>query len=441
MNRSQRLVVWASSSILGTAAGVALVVALTPSPLLGLVWATGVAAVGALAGGLGVNALIRPVLRGEAELIAKIDADAPLAMSGDLGGIAAAVSRRVDRQRAALERAERELRVARQVIDSSAVGLVVVEVEDGRITYANPAFRTMCRLRVDPVGRRPLEVAPAVEVHEAVARAIGGEPTRVGFATGWADMVVRAERLEGDIVVVRVEDVTGAKEAERSRSDFVANVSHELRTPITAIMGYTETLLGEAESLPDPTVAMLRTLERNARRLRDLFEDLLRLHRIETRLKQLPIERRRLQPVLERAMVDAAERAAMRGLDIELDVPDDLEGWCNPDALDAMVSNLARNAVSYTPDGGHVKVRAYAADGTAVIDVEDDGIGIHPVHHERIFERFYRVDEARSRRAGGTGLGLAIVKHYALATNSRVEVRSEHGKGSTFTSVLPARKR
>jgi two-component system phosphate regulon sensor histidine kinase PhoR len=345
------------------------------------------------------------------------------------------------RHREELQQLQRRHDELREVLDRSALGLVLIDPE-GVISYANPAVRTLFRLRSSPVGRRPLEVLPAIEVHEVVEAAARGEVLTQEFATGWGDLSVRAERFEGGTVVVRLEDITAGKEAERARSDFVANVSHELRTPITALMGYAETLLSDPAELSPTTANLLATVERNARRLRDLFEDLLRLHRIETRLKQLPLEAVPLDTVLVDAVIDAADEASLRGQDFELDVPEGLVAWANADALSAIVSNLARNAVSYTPDGGSVKVSARStADGGVEVSVTDDGIGIAAAHHERIFERFYRVDEARSRRAGGTGLGLAIVKHYALAMGCAVDVKSARGEGSRFTVKVPPRRR
>ncbi len=419
-------------------------------PVLGFAFALASGAVAAGVAALTVRSSLEPLRRAELELIARLDGNGlPIEpIQGDLAPIADAVSRRLQRhsdELAILRREKAELArgmlLARRVSEQSRVGLAIVELDGGRFTFTNARFRELCRLRTDPIGRRPLEVVPAVEVHEAVTAALEGKEMEKAFATGWGDLKVRVEGLDGDHVTIRLEDITAEREAERARSDFVANVSHELRTPITALMGYTEMLLADADSLPAPVATMLGTIERNARRLRDLFEDLLRLHRIETRRKQLPLERQLLQPILVDAVIDAVDRGAQRGVELELDVDDDMQAWCHRDALVAMVGNLARNAVSYTNEGGHVHIRARdLGGGTVRIEVQDDGIGIAHHHQERIFERFYRVDEARSRRAGGTGLGLAIVKHYALATGASVGVESEHGKGSIFHVVLPAKR-
>lgn len=429
--------------MLGTAVVAAALARLPDDPTTGLVWGLAVGIVASLVGALAARWGVAVLQEEEDAIVMRLDGrgDAAPAIRSPVGE---AIDRRLQRHRAELDalkadRAElqRNLLIAMRVSEQSRVGLAIVEDEEGRFTFTNPRFRELCRLRSDPLGRRPLEVVPAVEVHEVVEGALSGQELERDFATGWGDLKVRAERLDDRHVTIRLEDITAEREAERARSDFVANVSHELRTPITALMGYTETLLADAESLPGPLAAMLGTVERNARRLRDLFEDLLRLHRIETRRKQLPLERQRLHPVLVDAVIDAVDRGAQRGVELSLEVDESLDAFCHRDALVAMVGNLARNAVAYTGDGGHVTVRAAEGAQGVLIEVQDDGIGIAPHHLERIFERFYRVDEARSRRAGGTGLGLAIVKHYALATGAEVTVESEHGEGSTFRIQLP----
>lgn len=442
--RSTRWMRAVGLGLLGTAVVAAALSRLPDDPMTGLAWGLAVGVVAALVGALSARWGLAALQEEEDAIVLRLDGRADPVRGEDRSPIGEAIDRRLQRHRAELDalkadRAElqRNLLIAMRVSEQSRVGLAIVEDEEGRFTFTNPRFRELCRLRSDPLGRRPLEVVPAVEVHEVVEGALSGKELERDFATGWGDLKVRAERLDDRHVTIRLEDITAEREAERARSDFVANVSHELRTPITALMGYTETLLADAESLPKPLAVMLATVERNARRLRDLFEDLLRLHRIETRRKQLPLERQRLHPVLVDAVIDAVDRGAQRGVELSLEVDESLDAFCHRDALVAMVGNLARNAVAYTGDGGHVTVRAAEGEEGVLIEVQDDGIGIAPHHLERIFERFYRVDEARSRRAGGTGLGLAIVKHYALATGAEVTVESEHGVGSTFRIQLP----
>jgi two-component system, OmpR family, phosphate regulon sensor histidine kinase PhoR len=376
-----------------------------------------------------VEQLIAQVRRGRTDGLYHVDPE--------LVSLQLALDTRVQELGAASDRLNREARIAGEVLETSPFGTALIDA-DGHITSANPTFRRLFRLRGEPVGKRPIEVVPVAEIHEVVEEALAGRTAEKTFVTASQDLIARAQPLSGGRAIVRVEDVTVMREAERSRTDFVANVSHELRTPIAAIMGYLETIQSEEDRLPADLVPLLETVERNARRLRDLFEDLLKLHRIEARRRELPLERRKLQPLLEAAVGPSRDRAKMRNQEFELQCAPDLEGLVNPEALTAIVGNLASNASAYSTDGGHVRVRALKDDrGQVRIEVQDDGIGIPERHQERIFERFYRVDEARSRRIGGTGLGLAIVKHYALAARCNVTLKSKEGQGSTFTVELP----
>jgi two-component system phosphate regulon sensor histidine kinase PhoR len=206
---------------------------------------------------------------------------------------------------------------------------------------------------------------------------------------------------------------------------------------VAAIMGYAETLLDERERLDPGLVRLVEAVHRNGTRLRDLFEDLLQLSRIEARRGELPLMAVPLRPILEGAVASAADRAAHRKQDFALECPADLRARVNAEALGSIVGNLAMNACNYTPEGGRIRVIAEPAPGEVLVHVEDNGIGIDPAHHQRIFERFYRVDEGRSRSAGGTGLGLAIVKHLARASGCTVSLSSAVGQGSRFTVHIP----
>jgi len=350
-----------------------------------------------------------------------------------------ALEGRIDSLEVELDSLAEVARTAEEVLESSPFGILVAD-GDGRIVSVNPTLATIVPLRGEPVGRRVIEVVIAAELHEMIEHVVAtGEPVDLEFATATSDLVAHAQPLSRGTVIVRIEDVTGRREAERARTDFVANVSHELRTPVSAIMGYVETVLLDADKLPPDAVALIRTIDRNARRLRDLFEDLLRLHRIEARRRELPVGRHALLPILEEAVGPAMDRAHMREQEFVLSCDPEIEAVVNPEALSAIVSNLALNASMYTPERGRIEVRVAPEGRGFRIDVQDNGLGIAEKHHERIWERFYRVDDARSRKAGGTGLGLAIVKHYALAARHHVTLKSKEGEGSTFSVHLPDR--
>ena len=329
----------------------------------------------------------------------------------------------------------RATRMANEVIEASSVGVALLD-DQGVITEVNPALRQMFRFRAPPFGRRLIEVVSSIDLHLVCTEANEAGHAERTFVTETSDLIAKANRLSSG-VLLRVEDVTSQREAERARNVFVANVSHELRTPLTAILGYLETLQFDEERIPEDLRPLLHTVDRNAKRLRNLFDDLLRLHRIESRRRELPMSREALRPILQSAVGAACDQARMRGQACALRCPDDLTAWVNPDGLSAIVSNLTSNASAYTHDDGSIEVIAEPVPGGVDIQVIDNGIGIDPADHERVFQRFYRVNEARDRRVGGTGLGLAIVKHYALACGFDLKLDSTLGKGTRFTVHLP----
>ena len=241
----------------------------------------------------------------------------------------------------------------------------------------------------------------------------------------------------GSLLVLH--DVTRLRRLERVRQDFVANVSHELRTPITTIKGFVETLLDDPPDAAEGRQRFLRIIAEHADRLDAIINDLLCLSSIEQDAKQARIELAStvLRPILTAALESCAPRAASRDIGMELDCRETLRADVNARLLEQAVVNLLDNAIKYSSDGGQVNVFARRVDGRIHVSIQDDGCGIASEHLPRLWERFYRVDMARSRRLGGTGLGLAIVKHIAQAHGGNVDVESEPGIGSTFSIYLP----
>lgn len=226
---------------------------------------------------------------------------------------------------------------------------------------------------------------------------------------------------------------------ERIRKDFVINVSHELRTPLASIQGYTETLLEGALADPEHNVRFLSIIRQNVQRLTRLTEDLLTLSRIEQKRLVLNFEPHSLNRLLLDAVDLVKPIAAKSSVTLDLEpIAGDIEVWCDREAVDQILSNLLENAVKYTPGGGSVGVGAAREGHLVEVFVRDTGIGIPAEDLPRLFERFYRVDKARSRELGGTGLGLSIVKHLVAAHNGSVRVESVPQKGSTFYFTLPA---
>jgi two-component system phosphate regulon sensor histidine kinase PhoR len=234
-------------------------------------------------------------------------------------------------------------------------------------------------------------------------------------------------------------DVTRLRRLENIRRDFVANVSHELKTPVTAIKGSVETLLDGALQKPEDARRFLEIVTRQADRLNAIIDDLLSLSRIEQEAErhEIPLQRSHLNEVLRGAVQACEVGAAAKSIRIGLSCPEPLLARINPPLLEQAIVNLIDNAVKYSRPESEVRVEARPENGEILILVRDHGCGIGKEHLPRLFERFYRVDKARSRKEGGTGLGLAIVKHIVQAHAGTVTVASVPGEGSTFTIHLP----
>ena len=229
---------------------------------------------------------------------------------------------------------------------------------------------------------------------------------------------------------------------ERIRKDFVINVSHELRTPLASIQGYTETLIDGALHDPEHNMRFLGIIRHNAERLARLTEDLLTLSRVEQKRKKFEFEPRVVNSLIHDALEMVRPIAEKTGIRLrEEPAPADTVVWCDSEAVSQILSNLLDNAIKYTPSAGEITVGARESDGMVELFVRDTGIGIPQEELPRLFERFYRVDKARSRELGGTGLGLAIVKHLVAAHNGAARVESQVGRGSTFYFTLPVEQR
>lgn len=226
---------------------------------------------------------------------------------------------------------------------------------------------------------------------------------------------------------------------EKVRQDFVANVSHELRTPLANIKGYAETLLSGALDDRENAKDFLHIIYKESDRLSKLIDDLLDLSKIESGKMKMEFKPVELKPIVLRVTDILKKFALDKSTRIEIDIPDGLPKLLGDEnRVTQALINLVDNAIKYTPENGSVKISGSTQDGFVKIDIEDTGIGIPKKDLPRIFERFYRVDKARSRELGGTGLGLSIVKHIAQAHGGDVHVASTPGKGSIFSFVIPA---
>ena len=240
-------------------------------------------------------------------------------------------------------------------------------------------------------------------------------------------------------MLIVLNDVTKIKKLETVRKDFVANVSHELKTPVTSIKGYLETLLSGAQENAEDRKKFLEIVYRQSERLNSIIEDLLSLSRIEqeTDREEISFETGELSSVIDSAVANSRMKADAKKLSLEVSCGNNIRFKVNPSLLEQAIGNLIDNAVKYSEEKGRIEVSGMLKDGEVRVSVRDFGCGIPPEHLSRLFERFYRVDKARSRKLGGTGLGLSIVKHIAEAHKGQVTVESEVGKGSVFTIHLP----
>jgi two-component system phosphate regulon sensor histidine kinase PhoR len=249
-------------------------------------------------------------------------------------------------------------------------------------------------------------------------------------------VLVTARPLPNRGAVVCLHDITSLRRLEAVRRDFVANVSHELRTPITSIAGYADIL---ATDTPDPKTAaqFLGVIRTNATRMQHLVDDLLDLARLESGTWHPDVQRLDPSEVIRAAWAPYAERAEAGGVTFTCQVSEGSRLHAGPEALRQILSNLFDNALRYTPAGGSIRVDVAPVDAGTSVTVSDTGSGIPAEHLPRVFERFYRVDPARSRSQGGTGLGLSIVKHMVEAHAGQVDLTSAVGRGTTVRVVFP----
>jgi two-component system phosphate regulon sensor histidine kinase PhoR len=296
------------------------------------------------------------------------------------------------------------------------------------------------------VGRPLWEVVRQRPLLDAVRRALDSpEPQHEELSWAGAtprSLTVHAARLPGSPprgAVLVLHDTSDLRRLERLRRDFVANVSHELKTPLSVIKVCVDTLLDGAVEDAGHRGRFLEQIGRQADRLHALILDLLSLARIESGDELFDFEAVSVEGVVRACLERHRPRAEARRQTVALEPPEGppILAWADEEALDQILENLLDNAVKYTPEGGTIRVGWRLAGARACVEVSDTGIGIPEADLPRIFERFYRVDKARSREMGGTGLGLSIVKHLAGAMHGTVQAASQVGRGTTFTVCLP----
>ena len=398
-----------------------------------------------------------------------------LSAKDEVGILARTFNHMSERLQSQFSQLEEDREQLRTILSSMVEGVVALDSEQ-RILFANERAGELLGLQTpSAVGRKLWEVVrqralqdivrKSLEMHQACTSEVSWE------GKGTSCLLIHAAPLPGRPTrgaVLVLHDTTELRRLERLRQDFVANVSHELKTPLAVIKACIETLLDGAADDAEHRASFLGQIGRQAEQLHALILDLLSLARIESGAELFQFEAVAVDPLIERCLerhharaeakrqvLEAvggqksevrSQRSEVRDQKSELPISDlrpltsdlcSVVAWADEDALSQVLENLVDNALKYTPAGGRISVRWWSEDSRVHLEVTDTGIGIPEQDLPRIFERFYRVDKARSRELGGTGLGLSIVKHLVQAMQGNVHATSRLGQGTTFHVQLP----
>jgi two-component system phosphate regulon sensor histidine kinase PhoR len=334
------------------------------------------------------------------------------------------------------------------ILASMVEGVVVVD-SNQVIRSMNDSFRAMFSLDTEPIGQTVVRATRQAALSELIRAAAKGQTVEVreiavahpGSPVAERFLSVNAVPMRDESgavtgVVAVLHDVSRVKQLEEVRRQFVANVSHELRTPLSIFHGYLETLMESSDLTKEETTGYLRIMSKHSRRLQLLLDDLLILARLEARTDPLDIQPLSLRLFLQKILEEWEPR--LRDKKVSLDVKLEVETIpADPFRLEQVIGNLLENAIKYSPPGAEINIRAFAVGDRVELRVEDTGVGIPPGDLSHVFERFYRVEKARSREAGGTGLGLSIVKHIIGLHGGEVRAESVFGKGTAIIIHLP----
>ncbi|NMC73718.1 MAG: PAS domain-containing protein [Geobacteraceae bacterium] len=370
----------------------------------------------------------------------------PVVSRDEIGELAAVMNEMTAKIEDQIEKMSAERNRLDTILRGMGEGVIVTD-QEGNVTLANPAFRVLFSLGEEIEGKSLVEITRQPAIHNALKKVLDTReeiieemavlvPHEKYMLTHWVPL-----REEGKLLgaVAVFHDITDLKRLENVRKDFVANVSHELRTPVSVIKGFAETLLFEGRDLtPEKNLQFITIIHNHAERLANLISDLLALSRMESGVMELEPTSVNLAGTVARTfhLLEGKALAKQVSLVASSSLADTPPVLADPSRLEQVLINLLDNAVKYTPAGGSVTVSATQENDHIRIDVADTGVGIPPQDLPRIFERFYRVDTARSRDMGGTGLGLSIVKHIVQAHGGTISVDSTPGKGSTFSFTM-----
>ena len=375
-----------------------------------------------------------------ASRIAEGDLGARLTLEGDdeLSSMEKALNRTAERLGQNFAEIESRRQELATMLDSMQEAVVAITPE-GSIRWANAVMHRIARMHLY-AGRPLVHFIRDPDVLACVRAALDNREVRFGRANSLAPgrtFDINAAPLPSGGALVVLHDVTRIEAAEKSRRDFIANVSHELRTPLTSIQGYVETLIEEPRPNAETSREFLGIILKNATRMNRLTEDLLALASVESPDYKLTLQATRASALVQDAIDSLGGIVVDSEINLESSGAPDALVLADPDAMNQVFGNLIENALKYGKGGKRIRIGALPLESEVQFSVQDFGPGIASEHLERIFERFYRIDKARSRESGGTGLGLAIVKHIVNAHGGRVWVESELGSGAQFHFTLP----
>jgi len=383
-----------------------------------------------------------------AQVIAEGELDTTIKFTSDdeIGALGRGLNYMATRLRETIGQITEERNKVTAILTSMNDGVIAID-RSGCILLINPAVERMFNVTSEEiVGKSLIEVVRNYDLEKLLQRALlikesfaqelqmfAPDPKTFRVSTA---PLTNESGVVGVVAVLR--DITAFREVERMKTDFVANVSHELKTPLTSIKGFVETLLDGAPDDPATAKRFLEIINDETDRLNRLINDLLSLSKIEA--KQLEIHKVPVEPgrLISNSVSILSPQAGEKHQHLVVDIKEPLPVIeADEDMIGQLVINLVDNAVKYTPEGGRIEVKVEGSNGELKVTIADTGIGIPRDSLPRLFERFYRVDKARSREMGGTGLGLAIVKHILEVHGGRIDVASQVGQGSTFTFYLP----
>ena len=386
-----------------------------------------------------ITARLRLVMEFAAR-IAEGDLTARLKHGGDeMTAMETALNKTAERLGQSFAEIENSRQELATMLDSMQEAVIAVTAE-GQVRWSNAVMKRIAGSEIR-AGRPLVHSVRAPELLDCVKGAQETREVRYGRTSSLAPgriFEISAAPLPTGGAIAVLHDITRIETAERSRRDFVANVSHELRTPLTSIHGYVETLLDAQSFDPETASEFLQVILKNATRMNRLTEDLLALASIESPDYKLAVQPARASEMVRDAIDSLGGIVVDSGVDLQYAGAPDTSVMVDPDAMNQVFGNLIENAVKYGKTGKKIKVGARGLEKEVEFFVQDFGPGIASEHLDRIFERFYRIDKARSREAGGTGLGLAIVKHIVQAHGGTIRAESELGSGTTFRFTLPA---